>query len=293
MKRHPNFLFQVYPGYLAVLILLCNADSLLANSSTGPAPRQVIQGDSFQRGLAALQANRSLRFHETDNPELICYSKTTEDLSDVIVVIVNLDCVRAQTGWVELDLSSLGLDADQSFRVHDLLGQGEYLWHGSRNYVALTPFRILDTRAQTCVQCGPGGLAANQTRIVQITGVTGLSGGADQVPPTATAIVINVTAVASTTGGLLTIYPTGTALPRASSLNFGAGTATPNLVTVTLGQTSVTAAERDVNIYNPIGSLNVVADVEGYFLPAASSDPTGEVDARWRVRINTEVEPDL
>jgi starch synthase (maltosyl-transferring) len=87
----------------------------------------------------ALQTNRSLRFHETDNPELICYSKTTEDLSDVIVVIVNLDSVRAQTGWVELDLSSLGLDADQSFRVHDLLGQGEYLWHGSRNYVALTP----------------------------------------------------------------------------------------------------------------------------------------------------------
>jgi starch synthase (maltosyl-transferring) len=87
----------------------------------------------------ALQSNRSLRFHETDNPELICYSKTTDDLSDVIVVIVNLDCVRPQTGWVDLDLSSLGLDANQTFRVHDLLGQGEYVWHGSRNYVALTP----------------------------------------------------------------------------------------------------------------------------------------------------------
>jgi starch synthase (maltosyl-transferring) len=87
----------------------------------------------------ALQTNRSLRFHETDNPELICYSKTTDDLSDVIVVIVNLDCFHAQTGWVDLDLSVLGLDADQTFRVHDLLGQGEYVWHGSRNYVALTP----------------------------------------------------------------------------------------------------------------------------------------------------------
>jgi len=80
-----------------------------------------------------------LRFHETDNPELICYSKTTDDHSDVIIVIVNLDCVRAQTGWVDLDLSSLGLQADQPFRVHDLLGDGEYSWHGSRNYVALTP----------------------------------------------------------------------------------------------------------------------------------------------------------
>jgi starch synthase (maltosyl-transferring) len=87
----------------------------------------------------ALQGNRNRRFHETDNPELICYSKTTDDFSDVIVVIVNLDCVRAQTGWIDLDLSSLGLDAHQTFQVHDLLGQGEYLWHGSRTYVALTP----------------------------------------------------------------------------------------------------------------------------------------------------------
>jgi len=95
--------------------------------------------NQIRKEHSALQGNRSLRFHETDNPELICYSKTSDDLSDVIVVIVNLDCVRAQTGWVDLDLRSLGLDADQTFRVHDLLGQGEYLWHGSRNYVALTP----------------------------------------------------------------------------------------------------------------------------------------------------------
>src|SRR3984893_3345549 len=53
MKRLPNLLFQAYPGYLAVLILLCNANSL-----NGLAPWQVSQGDSFQRGLAALQENR-------------------------------------------------------------------------------------------------------------------------------------------------------------------------------------------------------------------------------------------
>ena len=72
--------------------------------------------NQIRKEHTALQGNRSLRFHETDNPELICYSKTTDDLSDVIVVIVNLDCVRAQTGWVDLDLRSLGLDADQTFR---------------------------------------------------------------------------------------------------------------------------------------------------------------------------------
>jgi starch synthase (maltosyl-transferring) len=87
----------------------------------------------------ALQSDRNLRFHSTDNPSLICYSKTNEDLSSVIVVVVNLDSFHAQTGWIDLDLGSLGLEPDQAFQVHDLLGEGRYLWRGTRNYVELAP----------------------------------------------------------------------------------------------------------------------------------------------------------
>ena len=87
----------------------------------------------------ALQSNRNLRFHKTDNPSLICYSKATDDLSNIIIVIVNLDSFHAQTGFIDLDLRSLGLETTQSFQVHDLLGEGRYLWRGSRNYIELTP----------------------------------------------------------------------------------------------------------------------------------------------------------
>jgi starch synthase (maltosyl-transferring) len=87
----------------------------------------------------ALQSNSNLRFHDTDNPTLICYSKVSDDLSDVIVVVVNLDAFHRQTGWVHLDLDSLGLDANHAFQAHDLLGEGRYLWQGSRNYVELSP----------------------------------------------------------------------------------------------------------------------------------------------------------
>ena len=160
-----------------------------------------------------------------------------------------------------------------------------YVFTALASYVAVTPFRILDSRASTCVQCGAGKLASNQTRTLQITGVTGLKGGVDPIPATATAIVMNVTAVSSTTGGLLTIYPTGTALPRASNLNFGPGTATANLVTVTLGQAAANSPNRDVNIYNPVGSLNVVADLEGYFVPALGSDPAGEFHSISPLRV--------
>jgi starch synthase (maltosyl-transferring) len=87
----------------------------------------------------ALQSNRNLRFHNTDNASLICYSKATEDLSNIIVVIVNIDSFHAQSGWIDLDLNSLGLDPDHAYEVHDLLGEGRYLWQGARNYVELLP----------------------------------------------------------------------------------------------------------------------------------------------------------
>jgi starch synthase (maltosyl-transferring) len=86
-----------------------------------------------------LQSNDNFRFHGTDNPSLICYSKASSDLSDVIIVVVNLDYVYRQSGWVDLDLESLGLDANRAFQVHDLLGEGTYSWRGPRNYVELTP----------------------------------------------------------------------------------------------------------------------------------------------------------
>ncbi len=87
----------------------------------------------------ALQSDRRLRFHETDNPLLLCFSKSTDDLSNVIVVVVNLDSFHKQSGWVHLDLGSLGLDPDHSFQAHDLLSDERFLWQGPRNYVELTP----------------------------------------------------------------------------------------------------------------------------------------------------------
>jgi starch synthase (maltosyl-transferring) len=95
--------------------------------------------NQIRKDNPALQSDYTLRFHETDNPLLLCYSKATDDFSNVIVVIVNLDSFHTQTGWVNLDLTSLGLDADHAFQAHDLLGNGRFLWQGARNYVELTP----------------------------------------------------------------------------------------------------------------------------------------------------------
>jgi len=98
--------------------------------------------NGIRRENPALQMDLSLRFHSVDNDQLICYSKRTEDLSNVIVVVVNLDYRHKQSGWVDLSLEELGLDYDQPYEVHDLLADATYHWQGSRNYVELDPRKI-------------------------------------------------------------------------------------------------------------------------------------------------------
>jgi starch synthase (maltosyl-transferring) len=87
----------------------------------------------------ALQTNRGLRFHNVENDHLICYSKATDDASDVIIVVVNLDCGHTQSGWADLPIEDWGISAEERYQVHDLLSDARYTWQGRRNYVELDP----------------------------------------------------------------------------------------------------------------------------------------------------------
>ena len=86
---------------------------------------------------AALQQNVTLKFHHTNNDEVICYSKSAGE--NIIVTAVNVDPHNTQAAWIELDLSALQLDANTPFQVHELLSGARYTWHGPRNYVQLNP----------------------------------------------------------------------------------------------------------------------------------------------------------
>jgi starch synthase (maltosyl-transferring) len=99
----------------------------------------ITQLNAIRRANPALQSNNSLRFHPTDNPQLICYSKTSPDKSNVILVVVNLDPAYGQTGWATIDLAVLGLVSGESFTVDDLLNGAQYTWVDRRNYIALRP----------------------------------------------------------------------------------------------------------------------------------------------------------
>lgn len=95
----------------------------------------------IRRENPALHADSGLRFFATDNDQLLAYAKCTASLDNVIVCVVNLDPHHAQSGWVELDLAALGIDAGGQYQMHDLLSGARFLWSGARNFVQLDPAR--------------------------------------------------------------------------------------------------------------------------------------------------------
>jgi len=95
--------------------------------------------NAIRRDNPALHSNDRLRFYPTDNEQLLFYGKTTPDLSNIILVIVNLDPHHAQSGWVRVPLAELGLQPGEPYQVHDLLTDARFLWSGEANFVRLDP----------------------------------------------------------------------------------------------------------------------------------------------------------
>jgi starch synthase (maltosyl-transferring) len=97
--------------------------------------------NEIRRTNPALHTNRNLRFFEIDNESMIVYGKSTPDHSNLIVVVVNLDPVHTQSGWVKLPAAefALGSGPGETYQVHDLISDARYLWHGDTNFVQLDP----------------------------------------------------------------------------------------------------------------------------------------------------------
>jgi starch synthase (maltosyl-transferring) len=96
--------------------------------------------NTIRREQVALQYLRTLRFHQTDNDQILCFSKSDPDgVGDPVLVVVNLDAANRQMGFVDVDLKPIGLPYGSSYDVIDMLGDATFHWQGNRNFVDLTP----------------------------------------------------------------------------------------------------------------------------------------------------------
>jgi starch synthase (maltosyl-transferring) len=98
--------------------------------------------NQIRRENPALQSNAHLRFHRVDinyaeNDQIIAYSKVTPDHENIMLVVMSLDPVNKQSGWVQVPGAEWGLAG--TYEVHDLLSGARFSWDGEFNYVELDP----------------------------------------------------------------------------------------------------------------------------------------------------------
>jgi starch synthase (maltosyl-transferring) len=93
----------------------------------------------IRRDEPALQRNDTIKFHRTDNEQLLCFSKHDPGTDTAVLVVVNMDVHHRHSGWLDLDLAALGVGPSERFQVHDEVSEARYHWTGPRNYVELDP----------------------------------------------------------------------------------------------------------------------------------------------------------
>ena len=95
--------------------------------------------NQVRRSSPALHADASLRFHPSDNDQVIFYSKTSDTPRNRVLVVVNLDPFRRQDAQVQVPVGEMGLAGLPSYRVRDLLTDETFTWHHDWNFVRLEP----------------------------------------------------------------------------------------------------------------------------------------------------------
>jgi starch synthase (maltosyl-transferring) len=138
-----------------------------------------------RRENPALHQLRNLRFHDIDNPALLCWSKHDPDTGNTVVVVCSFDPQGVQWGNTTLDMPALGFDWHDRFTVHDELTGASYDW-GQRNAVRLDPYlqpaHVLTVR-RPAAPAGPAAPASAAPVLTVESVPDDLSGGTAPTAP--------------------------------------------------------------------------------------------------------------
>lgn len=166
-------------------------------------------------------------------------------------------------GLVRIGLTGVLLAATTAFGV---IGGVRAASPGApSSFVPITPCRMVDTRATETVGTRSTPIGPSQAVTFNVWGTNGNC----TIPNTAVGIVTNTTAVNPTDSSFLTVWPADASQPLTSNLNWiPTSPPTPNQVTVGLSATGA------VNVFNKHGSVDVIIDIVGYYLPTPTPTPT-------------------
>ncbi len=95
--------------------------------------------NKIRREHPALRNNRSVRFYNISNDQMLAYSKMSLDHKDLLLIIVNLDPHNKQSGFLDFPCHEFGIQPWETYQVHDLFTGARYFWKGANNFIELSP----------------------------------------------------------------------------------------------------------------------------------------------------------
>ena len=146
-------------------------------NAPGNLKELIARVNQIRREHPVLQQNATLAFHATDNPRILFYSKSVDlpaaagsygreggsasvsvapglhrnddaasglsrKTTDRIFVVATDDCTWEQSGWIQVPIWELGIEARDTYVVEDLLDGARYTWRGEWNFVKLGPGKM-------------------------------------------------------------------------------------------------------------------------------------------------------
>ena len=87
----------------------------------------------------ALQEYSNLRIQTVENDNILCFSKTTASLDNILLIVTTVDPSQPQTAFIHVPLDDFGIGGTEAYVAEDLLTGEQFTWRGSRNFVALHP----------------------------------------------------------------------------------------------------------------------------------------------------------
>jgi outer membrane protein assembly factor BamB len=190
--------------------------------------------------------------------------------------------INLAAGQVDANLAIVQLSSSGQMTVYNSVGRADVIVDVQGYFAApggspvagefhtMPPLRICDSRADMNTECAGSvndPIQAGTWRRVVLSGLPpGAAGGTPSIPTTgAAAAVFNLTATGGSASTYLAVAAPNssdacpTTVPKFSNLNPSAGIALPNRVISTLGP------HQDVCVFNSVGSINFVIDVNGWF----------------------------
>jgi len=98
--------------------------------------------NAARKNHPALQSTWNIQFCSIEDPNMLAFIKTTDDLSDSILVVVNLDPYAKHSGYVQVPRQRLKITEGINLKLHDLITDEYYTWTQEWNYVELDPYKM-------------------------------------------------------------------------------------------------------------------------------------------------------